>query len=98
MGGPGQNSADSGSRAYPLSEACERLSISIMQGYRLMAAGELQTYNVGKRRYVSEKTLRRFIQRRIRESAKETKEERRARTGTEDAIAGRQRQRARAAA
>jgi hypothetical protein len=51
-------------RTYPFVWACEnRLLISRAQGYKLVARGELHTYMVGRRRYMTEAACREFIAR-----------------------------------
>ena len=46
---------------YPVREAFDALRVSPPTGYRLIASGELQTYMIGARRYVSGAELARFI-------------------------------------
>lgn len=49
---------------YPVREAFNELRVSPPTGYRLISSGELQTYTVGSRRYVSGAELARFIRER----------------------------------
>jgi len=50
--------------AYSIDTALRRLAIGRTKLYELIAAGELDTYTVGKRRFVSHSAIERFISRR----------------------------------
>jgi excisionase family DNA binding protein len=51
-------------------EACENVGISRAQGYREVAAGNLKTFMVGRRRKVTKEAQRKFVELKQRESAK----------------------------
>ena len=83
--------SENGFRAYPVLEAFQRLGIGPVKGYELINAGELETYTVGRFRYVTDRALQKFIRKRIRESTLETKRDRLAKV--EQALTGRARRR-----
>lgn len=60
---------DSGFRAYPISEGLSRIGIKHTNGYKFIKSGELLTYMVGSRRYVTEQALKDFVGKRIEESS-----------------------------
>lgn len=43
--------------SYPIEEGFGLIGVSRTRGYQLIAAGDLQTYKDGKRRYVTRKAL-----------------------------------------
>ena len=49
--------------SYPIEAAMRRLAIGRTKLYELIASGELDTYTIGKRRYVSRSAIERFIAR-----------------------------------
>lgn len=55
--------------SHPIEAAIARLGTSRGTLYKLIAAGEIRTYSVGKRRYVTEAALRDFVARREAASA-----------------------------
>lgn len=55
--------------SYTLKEWCERRKVSRSTAYRLIRAGQLETYKVRRRRYVADRSDRAFI-----ESAKHDRE------------------------
>jgi excisionase family DNA binding protein len=82
---------DTGVRSYPIKEALDRLGVGNVKGYGLINSGELESFTIGRRRYVSEAALQRFIQKRVAESLNECPEDRTKRV--EKAVQGRRRQR-----
>lgn len=63
---------DTGPRAFPILEAFSRLGISTFKGYELIDAGELKTYMIGRKRFITQRDLDAFIQRQLGRSMKET--------------------------
>ena len=57
--------SDGGVRAYPLQEGFDRLGVKAVKGYALLKSGELKTFTIGSRRYVTEEELQRFINARL---------------------------------
>lgn len=57
-----------GPRAFPILEGFNRMSLSYVKGYELIKAGELQTYCVGRRRYVTAEAIAAFLKRCIAKS------------------------------
>lgn len=51
-------------------EACINIGISRAQGYREVAAGNLETYMDGRRRKVTKEAQRKYVQLKQRESAR----------------------------
>ncbi len=78
-------------RAHPIKKAFDRLGVGDVKGYGLVNSGELESFRIGRRRYVSEAALQRFIQTRVAESLNERPEDRARKV--EKAVAGRRRQR-----
>jgi hypothetical protein len=72
MGGPDDV------RAFPSEEGRRRLGVEETKWYELIRPGEngappeIVTFTIGRRRYVTESELRRFIQKKIEESLKES--------------------------
>lgn len=56
-------SGDAPPISYPIEAAMRRLAIGRTKLYELIASGELDTYTVGKRRFVSHSAIERFIAR-----------------------------------
>jgi hypothetical protein len=80
-----------GVRAYRIREAFERIGIKSTNGFALIKDGELETFTIGRFRYVTEAELRRFIQKRIEESMRESAADRARKV--KGAVEGRARQR-----
>jgi hypothetical protein len=80
-----------GTRAYPIVEGFERLGIRCGKGYQLMKTGELKTFTIGVRRYITEEALQRFVRQQIKKSLSESHETRAAKVAR--AVAGRARRR-----
>ncbi|HHA2497727.1 TPA: helix-turn-helix domain-containing protein [Stenotrophomonas maltophilia] len=55
--------------SYTTDEACAATGLNRNALYRVMAAGQLHTFKVGKRRMVSARALREFIEAREKESS-----------------------------
>ncbi|WP_043758366.1 MerR family transcriptional regulator [Imhoffiella purpurea] len=51
--------------AYPLDVGLKKIAVGRTKGYELIEEGELETYTVGSRRYVTHAALERFIANRI---------------------------------
>jgi hypothetical protein len=62
--------------AYPIIKGFARLGIGTVKGYELIKEGQLRTFLIGRRRYISEAELHRFIQRQVQKSLGETSESR----------------------
>lgn len=56
-------------RSYSFNEWCRLRNLSRTAAYRLIRDGELTTYKVGLRRYITEAADREFIERKEREAA-----------------------------
>jgi len=80
-----------GTRAYPILDGFSRLGCKPVTGYGLVNSGELETFTIGARRYVTEEALRRFIEKRIAESFNESAKDRAKKV--QKAVAGRARRR-----
>ena len=65
---------------WPILEGYERLNLGATAGAALVKSGQLKTFMIGARRYVTEAELQRFIAKRMREYARETAEDRAKRT------------------
>jgi hypothetical protein len=89
-------STEGSTRAYPIAEAFERLGIKTTKGFELIKSGELQSFTIGRYRYITEQELRRFVRSRIEQSVNENPADRAKRV--EKAVAGRARQREQVAA
>ena len=83
--------SDTGVRSYPLKQAIERIGVGYVTGFKLAGSGELETFTIGCRRYVTEEALQRFIQKRVAESLNERPEDRARKV--EKAVQGRARRR-----
>ena len=83
--------SDIGVHSYPIKEAFDRLGVGDVKGYGLINSGELESFTIGRRRYVTEAALQRFIQNRVAESLNERLEDRAKRVAK--AVAGRARRR-----
>lgn len=57
-------SGDSSHVAYPLDAGLKKLGIGRTKAYELIDDGELETYKVGKRRFIAHAALERFVARR----------------------------------
>ena len=74
--------APRGVRAHPIREGFNRLGVKTTKGHQLTKPGpngeppEIQTFMIGRCRYVTESELQRFIQARIEQSIKETASDR----------------------
>lgn len=55
--------------AYPITEAAKLLSVGRSTFYELMAAGEIQSFNIGKRRLIAAEDIDAYIAKR-REASK----------------------------
>jgi hypothetical protein len=77
--------------SYPIREAFRRLSIGTTTGHSLVKNGELRTYRIGARRYVTKQALQDLISKRLAESLNESAASRAAKV--QRAIHGRTRSR-----
>lgn len=59
--------------AFPIAEGFRRLGVESTKGYALIKAGELETFTIGRFRYVTLAEIRRFIAARIEASKAEDK-------------------------
>lgn len=64
-----QPGADLPPLAHSVESGIKRIHTSRGSFYKLVAAGEIKTFRIGKRRYVSEAALQDFIRRREAENA-----------------------------
>lgn len=69
-------SQGNGPRCYPISEGFRRLGVRATKGWGLVSSGELQTFCIGRFRYVTEAELDRFIAARLAEALEESPEKR----------------------
>jgi len=51
--------------SYPLDVGARKIGIGRTQAYSLIANGQLETFTIGARRYVTHTELERFVERRI---------------------------------
>jgi hypothetical protein len=58
-------SGDAPPISYPLDVGLKKISLGRTKGYELIDQGEIDTYTVGARRYVTHAELERFVERRI---------------------------------
>jgi hypothetical protein len=89
--------ASDGPRAYPVQEAFARVGIGVVKGYELIHSGELSSFLIGRKRYVTAEALRQFIDRQIQRSLTETAETRSGKVTKAVAARARRRAEARAA-
>jgi predicted site-specific integrase-resolvase len=86
----------SGTRAYPIREGITRLGLGTTTAYEFIKSGKLETFLVGRARFVTEDALQKFVRERIAETNGESATDRAAKV--DKAVAARTRQRNRAAA
>jgi len=95
---------DQGVRVHTCEDAWKRLSIKETKWFELIKPGpngeppEIVTFTVGRRRYVTDVELQRFIQKRIAESLKEPASERQKKVAAATKASLRSRRNERAAA
>ena len=73
---PASLSHQDGTRSYPLTEGFGRLGIGYVKGYALVKSGEIETFTIGARRYITDNALQQFIRKRIELSLQESHEDR----------------------
>ena len=78
--------------SIPIQDGFRRLGVRATKGAELVKSGELRTFTIGTRRYITEAEIYRFIRSRMKEAAKETAADRVGKVAK--AVAGRQKQRA----
>lgn len=54
--------------SYPLEEGFEVIGVNRSAGYALMRDGKLETYKVGKRRFVTRKACEKCVEQLVRDS------------------------------
>ncbi len=60
-----------GIKAHPIAEVDNVLGIGKTTRCELVKSGELETFTIGARRYVTDESLRKFIKRRVAAAAEE---------------------------
>lgn len=62
--------------AFPVLEGFKHIGVGATKGYELVNGGELQTFLIGQRRYVTKQAIQRFINKCIAASLKDSRKDR----------------------